>query len=213
MRGAAVQHLLDDGLAGVGHAGAGSGRNGSVKEGGDVVVGAGFVRGQVGDLVDAYVGDAVRFGELVDIGVLRELDGALHELGPDGGGGEGSLELDVGVVVVADPDDADEVGSVAGEPGVVGGTGLTGGGCGEAVGANGRGGAASDDTLQQRLGEVGDAGVEDLAGDRGVVGDDVSAAVADAGEHPGVEADAVVREDGIGAGHVDGRGLIGADGD
>ena len=44
-----------------------------------------------------------------DVGVLRKLDGALHELGPDGCGGVCALELDVGVVVVADPDDADEV--------------------------------------------------------------------------------------------------------
>ena len=48
------------------------------------------------------------------------------------------FEVDVGVVVVADPDDAEQVGGVAGEPGVVRGAGLAGGGSGEAEAANDR---------------------------------------------------------------------------
>ena len=47
----------------------------------------------------------------------------------------GEVGRDVGVVIVADPDDAEEVGGVAGEPDVVGGAGLAGCGCGETVGA------------------------------------------------------------------------------
>ena len=66
---------------------------------------------------------------------------------------------------------------------------------------------------QQGLGEEGGAGVEDLLGLGGEVGDDVAVGVADAGEHPGLEVDAVVGEDGVGAGHVDGGGAVGADGD
>ena len=69
-----------------------------------------------------------------------------------------------------------------------------------------------NDALEERLGEVGDAGVEDLAGDGGEVGDDVSVGVADAGEQSRGEVDAGVGEDGVSAGHVDGCGVIGADG-
>ena len=87
-----------------------------------------------------------------DVGVLGELDGALHELGPDGRGGVGAFDLDVGVVVVADPDDAEEVGGVAGEPGVVAGAGLAGGGCGEAVRADAGGGAVVHDAFHAATG-------------------------------------------------------------
>ena len=55
----------------------------------------------------AATGDAFGGGEGFHVGVLRKLDGALHELGPDGRGGVGAFDLDVGVVVVADPDDAE----------------------------------------------------------------------------------------------------------
>ncbi len=37
-------------------------------------------------------GDAFGRGEGFDVGVLGELDGAVHELGPDGSGGVGALE-------------------------------------------------------------------------------------------------------------------------
>ncbi len=75
------------------------------------------------------------------------------------------------------------------------------------------GGAAGHDAFHEGLGEVGDAGIEDLFGLRGVVGDDIAVGTADAGEHPGIDVDAAVGEDGVGAGHVDGRGAVGADGD
>ncbi len=95
----------------------------------------------------------------------------------------------------------------------MGGAGLAGGGCGEAVSSDRGAGAEGHDAFQQGLGEVGGAGVEDLLGFGGEVGDDVAVGVADAGEHPGLEVDAAVGEDGVGAGHVDGRGVVGADGD
>ncbi len=63
----------------------------------------------------------------------------------------------------------------------------------------------------QGLGEIGGARIEDLLGDGGEVGNDVAGGVADAGEHPGSEMDAAVGEDGVGAGHVDGGGAVGAD--
>ena len=56
------------------------------------VAGAGGVGEEVGGLVDAGGGDAFGRGEGFDVGVLGELDGAVHELGPDGCGGVGALE-------------------------------------------------------------------------------------------------------------------------
>ena len=93
------------------------------------------------------------------------------------------------------------------------GAGLTGGGSGEATTADGGGGAVVHDAFEQRLGEVGGARVHDLLGLGRVVGDDVPVRVADGGEHPGIEVDAAIGEDGVGAGHVDRGGVVGADGD
>ncbi len=133
-----TEELLEEVLGALGHLAAGVDGSSAVEEGHvEGGVGTGGVGAQVGGSVDAYVGDAFGGSEGFNVGVLGELDGALHELGPDGRGGEGALELDVGVVVVADPDDAEEVGGVAGEPGVVAGSGLAGGGGGEAVAADG----------------------------------------------------------------------------
>ncbi len=73
--------------------------------------------------------------------------------------------------------------------------------------------AEGHDVFEQGLGEEGDAGVEDLFGFGGVVCDDIAVGIADAGEHPRLEVNAVVGKDGVGAGHVDGCGVVGADGD
>ena len=75
------------------------------------------------------------------------------------------------------------------------------------------GGAVVEHAFEQGLREKGDLGVEDLAGFGSEVGDDVAVGIAYGIEHPGVEVDAVVGEDGVGAGHVNGRGGVGADGD
>ncbi len=195
------------------HAGAGVLGDGAVEEGGGVGVGAGGVGEEVRGFVEADDLDAGGSDEALHVGVLRELLGALHELAPDGGGGGGALHFDVGVVVVADPDDAEEVGRVGGEPDVVRGAGFAGGGVGEAAGAGGGAGAEGHDVLEQGLGEEGGAGVHDLLGLRGEVGDDVAVGVADAREHPGFEMDAAVGEDGVGAGHVERGGVVGTEGD
>ena len=70
-------------------------------------------------------------------GVLGKLNGALHELGPDGRGGVGATELDAsGVVVVADPIRYRlRLEVISGEPGIVAGPGLA---CGGSVEANDR---------------------------------------------------------------------------
>ncbi len=215
-----AEELLDEVLGALGHLAAGVDRDGAVEECCvEGVAGAGGVGQEVGGFVDASDGDAFGRREGFDVGVLGELDGAVHELSPDGGGGVGALERtcqatrDICVVVISYPHDAEQVRGVAGEPDIVGGSGLAGCGCGEAMPASCGAGAESHDVFEQGLGKEGDAWVEDLLGFGGVVGDDVAVGVADAGEHPRLEVDTAVGEDGVGAGHVDGCGVVGADGD
>ena len=68
---------------------------GAVKKCGVVAFGAGSVAEQVGDLVDLLDFDALRRRERVGVGVLREQDGLLHEVGPDGRGSVCAFDLDV----------------------------------------------------------------------------------------------------------------------
>src|ERR1700677_4090746 len=117
------------------------------------------------------------------------------------------------VVVVADPDDADEVGGVSREPYVVAGSGFAGGGSQEPVLASSGTGAASHDVFKQRLGKIGNARIEDLLGFGGEVGDDVTIRVPYRGEHPRGEVDAAIGEDGVGASHIDRGSDVCTDGD
>ena len=133
-----VEEALAEALASFAHVRAGACRACVYEEGHRyIVVGAAVVGDEAGGDVDAEHFDAVGCGEGLHVGVLWELDGSVHELGPDGRGGVSALQLNVGVVVVADPDDAEEVGGVAGEPGVVLSAGFAGGRGGEAVAAYG----------------------------------------------------------------------------
>ena len=193
----------------------------AIEEGGGVVVGAGGVGEQVGGVVELDLDDAGGRHKVLSIGVLRQLHRVLHEVGPDGTGGaralgieDAQLLFDVGVVVVADPDDAEEVGGESGVPGVVGGSGFAGGGRDEAHVADACAGAVRivEDLLHHADGEEGGARIEDGAGLGRVVGDDVAVGSADGGQHPGIDVDAIVGEDGVGAGHFERRGVVGADG-
>lgn len=105
-----AKDLLDEVLRIFTHLAAGVDGRGAVEEANvEAVAGAGGVDKETGGLIDLGDGDALGRAEGLDVGVLGKLDCALHELGPDGRGGVGAFDLDVGVVVVADPDDADEV--------------------------------------------------------------------------------------------------------
>ena len=80
-----AEDLLDEVLRILAHLAAGVDGSGAVEEGDvEAVVGAGGVDEEVGGLVDVGGGDAFGSGEGFDVGVLGKLDGALHELGPDG---------------------------------------------------------------------------------------------------------------------------------
>jgi hypothetical protein len=111
-----TEDLLDEVLRVLAHLAAGVDGRGAVEEGDvEAIAWAGGVDQKTGWSVDVSGGDAFGRDEGFDVGVLRELDRALHELGPDGSGRVRALQppgepgRDVGVVVVADPDDADKV--------------------------------------------------------------------------------------------------------
>ena len=59
---------------------------------------------------------------------------------------------------------------------------------------------------------IGHARIEHLLRGGRVVVDDVAGGRAHAGQHPGIDVQAAVGEDGIGAGHLERRGVVGADG-
>jgi len=209
-----AEEFLDEVLLALAHLATGVDRRRAVEEGDvEAVVRAGGVDQKTGGPVDVSCGDALGSAEGFDVRVLGKLDSALHELGPDGSGGVGAFNLDVGVVVVADPDNAEEVGGVAGKPGVVAGSCFAGCRSSEAVPAyRTRSRAVVQGAFEQRLGKVRNAGVENLLAFGREVGDDVAVRVTHGGEHPWGEVNAVVGEDGVGAGHIDRRGAVGANG-
>src|SRR5208337_4182283 len=84
-----------------------------------VILRAGGGRNPVGQLVQRHFDYAGRRREVPGVGILRQLHGALHELSPDGRSRRAATELEVRVVVVAYPDDAQQVGGIAGKPGVM----------------------------------------------------------------------------------------------
>ena len=105
-----AEEFLDEVLGALGHLAAGADRSGAVEEGCvEGAGGAGGVGKEAGGFVDSGGCDTFRRGEGFDVGVLGELDGAVHELGPDGGGGVGALECmcqsarDVCVIVISHP--------------------------------------------------------------------------------------------------------------
>src|ERR1035437_1769435 len=83
-----------------GFRGRGSGQEGRIE-----TLWACGVAEQIADLVDGDNIHALGRGELVGVGVLRQLNGLLHELGPDGRGGVSAFDVHVGVAVVAQPPD------------------------------------------------------------------------------------------------------------
>ena len=125
-----------------------------------------------------------------------------------------AFNLNVGVVVVSDPNDAEEVGGISGEPCIVAGSRFAGSRCGEPVTADSSGWRSIvDGALKQGLSEVGDTRIEDLLRFGGEVRDDVAVGISDGGEHPRGEVDSVISEDGVCATHVQRSGIVSADGD
>src|SRR5437588_1798103 len=96
--------------------------------------------------------------------VLWQGDRAFHELSPDRRCGFGAFQLQVTVVVITYPNNAQQIRGVAGEPGVVRGPRLSCRGSREAVTAPNSGcSAVIQNTFHHGRRDVGHAGVEYLA--------------------------------------------------
>jgi len=67
------------------------------------------------------VGRRERFGR----GILPDGQRALHEFSPDGQGGMRAFDIELAIVVEADPDDAEQIGRETREPAIVRGARLT----------------------------------------------------------------------------------------
>src|SRR5579884_4222842 len=112
---------------------AGIGRLCSVeKRRGVSVIRTGGIGEQVRAFIQSHERDARRDSEFRNIRVLRQRDGALHEIGPDGSRGLHSLELDVRIVIISDPDDAQQVRRISSEPCIIRSPCFSGGGGSEA---------------------------------------------------------------------------------
>ena len=143
-----AEDLLDEVLRSLAHLAAGVLRGGAVEEGG-VSSRPGRWRRRAAQVFLSMRTTCDAVGRVK--GLTSEYCGSLMarfmNSAQMGAAASAPWSLDVGVVVVADPDDAEQVGGVAGEPGVVGGAGLAGGGRGEAVGADAGGGAEGHDAF------------------------------------------------------------------
>ncbi len=96
----------------------------SVEKNRIVVCRATGIREQVRHFVQPHRRNPGGRDELARIGVLRQLDRVLHELRPDGRRGFAAFQLQIRIVVIADPDDAQQVAGKAGEPRIVRGAGF-----------------------------------------------------------------------------------------
>ncbi len=118
----------------------------------------------VGGLVELYIDHAGRLAEPAHIGILGQRAGLFHEFGPDRCGRLGTAQVQVAVVVVANPHNAEQVACVTGEPAVMRAAGLPGGGLFEAAPADGGVAQAEvHDPLHHVGHDEGNAGIEHLA--------------------------------------------------
>ncbi len=156
--------------------------------------------------------DALGHLKLTRVLVGAQFVGGLHELGPDGQRGMCALEAEVGVVVEADPDDAQQIVGEAGEPAVVVGAGLAARGLGELMReASADPGSAVQHVLEHVGHNVGDARVHDADFFGRLPVQDVSVGVADFADEVGALHDAAVDEGRICAGDLKRRGFVGAE--
>jgi len=89
---------------------------GSIEEPCGVVVGAVGSGDEIGIFVEGFLDDALGWGEVLHVRVLRELLCAIHEISPDWQRRMRTLDVKIGVVVVADPDDTEQIAGESCEP-------------------------------------------------------------------------------------------------
>src|SRR6202011_4066035 len=98
--------------------------------------------------------------ELGHVAILAVLVGAAHEFGPNRERGFGAFELDIAIVVKADPDYADQLAGEAREPAVVGSPGLAGGWEIDAARVDAGAGSAAEHLFEQVVHQKHDARVQ-----------------------------------------------------
>ena len=113
------------------------------------------------------------------IGILRQGSCLLHELSPDRQGRLGAAQADVAIVVISDPDNAEQIAGVSGEPSVMRAAGFPGGGALKAKrAANIEGGSKVEHSRHHVGHNEGDARIENLPLFRLEVHDYISRGVA-----------------------------------
>ena len=116
--------------------------------------------------------------------------------------------MDIAIVVIADPDNAEQVGGEAGEPAIMRGAGFSGRGGGEAPGPDSDRGTVIEHAFHHGSDYVRDARIKHLGLLRLVIVQNVAVGVTHGAKHDGRDALAVVGEDGVSRGHLHGRGVI-----
>ena len=137
-----------------------------------------------------------------------------------------TLKLNVGVVIVAHPHHTKQAAGKARKPRIVAGAGFARSRRDESHVANAGASSAeisssnlagiapvtSENSFHHGCGEEGSAWIEHLPRRGRVVFDDVAGRCAHAGQHPRVDVHAAIGKGRIRAGHVERRGVIGANG-
>ena len=163
---------------------------------------------QVGVLVQLHHRYAGGSGKLPRVGILRQLHRRLHELRPDRRGRQRPGQLHVGVVVVAHPHDANQIAGVTREPRVVRGPRLSRRRGHESPPPGLVPVAEVHHPLHHRGRQIRDPRIEDrLRGGRIVV-QHVAGGRTHRRQHPRVDLDAAIGEDGVRARHIQRRRAV-----
>src|ERR1700730_8681250 len=78
----------------------------------------------VGCFIQLHINHTCGLGERLHAGILRQGGRLLHEFGPNGGGSLRTTEAQIAIVVITDPNDAEQVGGASRDPAVVRAAGL-----------------------------------------------------------------------------------------
>src|SRR5260370_14618255 len=105
---------------------------------------------------------SIRHRKVFDVAILRQRRGTGHEVRPDGSCHYATRYAQVAIVIEADPDHAEEVGSESSEPSVAGCAGLSGSRQGKAPRADSRSRAPVPDVFQQAVDKEGDPPIQRL---------------------------------------------------
>src|SRR5262249_49921861 len=134
---------------------AGLGRLGAVDKGSRIVIRAGGRGNLVGGLVQGQLNYPLGRSKRLYIRVIWQVDCPFHELGPDGQRNRRAAKVNITVVIVTHPHNAEQVGGKTGKPSIVGASGLAGGRSGE-LASSSSGRARSRAVIDHALQHVSD---------------------------------------------------------